>query len=88
MRVCHSNERVGDLLRSIRLETIMLMAPLFQPFVEQSPLSVMARLTIERALRPQLLDELFARTAQRQYTKDLLFGVPHGWWTVGKRCKL
>jgi len=51
----------------------MLMAPLFQPFVEQSPLSVMARLTIERALRPQLLDELFERTAERQYTKDLLF---------------
>jgi len=51
----------------------MLMSALFQPFVEQSPLSVMARLTIDRALRPQLLNDLFERTAQRQYTEDLLF---------------
>lgn len=51
----------------------MLMAPLFQPFVEQSPLSVMARLAIERALRPELLDDLFERTAERQYTDRLLF---------------
>jgi hypothetical protein len=51
----------------------MLMAPLFQPFIDRSPLSVMARLTIERTLRPELLDQLFERSAQRQYTQDLLF---------------
>jgi hypothetical protein len=51
----------------------MLMAPLFRPFIDQSPLSVMARLTIERTLRPELLDQLFERAAQRQYTDRLLF---------------
>ena len=51
----------------------MLMSALFQPFIQQSPLSVMARLTVERALRPELLDELFERTAQKQYTEDILF---------------
>jgi hypothetical protein len=33
----------------------------------------MARLAIERTLRPELLDELFDRTAERQYTDRLLF---------------
>jgi hypothetical protein len=51
----------------------MLMGTLFQPFIEQSPLSVLARLAIERTLRPQLLDDLFERTAERPYTRDLLF---------------
>ncbi len=41
--------------------------------VEESPISVMARGMIERALNPEHLDRWFDKTAEAQYTKDLLF---------------
>jgi len=51
----------------------MLLDKLFQPFIQQAPIAVMARATLEYTLDPHRLDELFARSAQRQYTNELLF---------------
>ena len=51
----------------------MLLGPLFQRFLKDGPLCVMARAALEYALPPQSLDSLFRRTAQRQYTRELLF---------------
>src|SRR5262247_3078712 len=57
-----------------RLEvTTMLRETIFAPFVKERPICVMARATLERLLDAQRLDALFARTAERQYTRELLF---------------
>jgi hypothetical protein len=53
----------------------MLLATIFERFVQGSPLTVMLRGTLEYALRPELLDQLFAATATRQYTHKLLFST-------------
>ena len=41
--------------------------------VEQSPVTVMARLTLQRALEPAWLDELFERVGGTHCTRELLF---------------
>jgi hypothetical protein len=51
----------------------MLLDTIFAPFVKERPICVMARAVLERLLDAQRLDDLFARTAQQQYTRDLLF---------------
>lgn len=53
----------------------MLLHQLFEPFSKQGPVAVMARAILERLLNPAHLDALFARTAQRQYTQQLLFST-------------
>jgi len=53
----------------------MILEPLFERFVSESPLSVMARATIEHALWTPALDELFDRSAERGYTRELLFST-------------
>ena len=50
-----------------------MLNPIFDRFVKESPISVMARGMMERALNPKLLDQWFEKTAEVQYTKDLLF---------------
>ena len=45
----------------------------FQPFVNARPICVLARATLEHLFDPQELDELFVRTAEKQYTRTLLF---------------
>jgi hypothetical protein len=50
----------------------MLLDTIFAPFVKERPICVMARGTLERLLDAQRLDALFARTAERQYTRELL----------------
>ena len=45
----------------------------FEPFVKQAPFCVMARVALESLFSSQRLDELFERTAQKQYTRELLF---------------
>jgi len=52
-----------------------MLNPIFTPFVEKSPISVMARGMLERVLNPDQLDEWFNTTAKEQYTKDLLFST-------------
>jgi Transposase DDE domain. len=45
----------------------------FQPFIEQRPIGVMARVIVERFFEPEHLDELFRKTAVEQYERSLLF---------------
>jgi hypothetical protein len=51
----------------------MVLDDIVERFAQQSPVSVMARAALEHALSPQAIDALFERTAQRQYTRTLLF---------------
>src|SRR4051812_31040276 len=51
----------------------MLLGDVFELFAQEAPISVMVRATLENALNPQALDQLFEATAQRQYTRTLLF---------------
>jgi hypothetical protein len=51
----------------------MSLAAIFENFVEESPVTVMMRGTLERILSPEKLNELFDKTAQQQYTRELLF---------------
>src|SRR5688500_12123046 len=53
----------------------MVLEPLFERFLAHSPLSVMARATIEHALSASALDELFKHAARRGYTHELLFST-------------
>ena len=48
----------------------MLLDTIFAPFVTERPICVMARAVLERLLDAQRLDDLFARTAERQYTRE------------------
>src|ERR1700676_2193018 len=53
----------------------MLFKDVFDRFVDETPICVMARGLMERALASQGLDALFEKTAQRQYTRELLFST-------------
>ena len=50
-----------------------MLGTVFARFVEKSPIAVMARGTLERVLGTDQLDAWLARTAQKQYTRTLLF---------------
>jgi hypothetical protein len=50
-----------------------MLGAVFERFVEKSPISVMVRAALERVLGADRLDRFYERTAQRQYTRDLLF---------------
>jgi hypothetical protein len=51
----------------------MLPTQILDRFVERCPAVVMVRATLERLLRAERLDQIFEDSAQRQYTKQLLF---------------
>src|SRR3954464_8740922 len=51
----------------------MLLDSVFQPFLQQRPICVMARAVLQRLLDPQHIDAVFAEAAQHQYTHALLF---------------
>lgn len=51
----------------------MLLDKVFQPFINEAPICVMARGVLQRILDPDHMDQLFAQTARRQYTNELLF---------------
>ena len=53
----------------------MLLGSIFEKFVAKSPVSVMVRGTLEYALRPKLLNDLFQQHAADQYTRTLLFST-------------
>jgi DDE family transposase len=53
----------------------MLLNKVFEPFIKEKPICVMARAVLQRILDPQSIDQLFTRTAQRQYTHELLFSA-------------
>ena len=51
----------------------MTFGKVFEPFVNERPICVMARGVLENLLNPERIDALFARTAEVQYTRNLLF---------------
>lgn len=53
----------------------MILGPVFERFLNESPISVMTRATIEHALSAPALDALFERSAERGYTRELLFST-------------
>lgn len=50
-----------------------MLGKIFEPFVNKSPVSVMARGLAERILQPEKLDTWFEGLDTPQYTRDLLF---------------
>lgn len=52
-----------------------MVAEIFQRFVQESPVAVMVRATLENAFAGPALDALFAETAEQQYTRTLLFST-------------
>ena len=50
-----------------------MLPGVLQAFIERSPICVMAHAVLENLFEPARLDELFERTAQRQYKRTLLF---------------
>lgn len=53
----------------------MLMDSIMTRFAERAPVTVMARLTLQRALDQRWVDTLFERHRQSQYTRELLFST-------------
>ena len=52
-----------------------MLSEIFHSFVEQSPISVMVRGTLERVFSDTALNQWYDETAQTQYTRTLLFST-------------
>src|SRR5262249_55975658 len=63
-----------------------MLGAVFARFVEKSPISVMVRASLERVLGADRLDLWYERTAQRQYTRDLLFSSVYDLMNQGVFC--
>jgi hypothetical protein len=50
-----------------------MISNIFERFVEQTPLTVMVRAIMARIFATEQLEQLFEETAERQYTRELLF---------------
>ncbi|TWH42315.1 hypothetical protein [Dulcicalothrix desertica] len=50
-----------------------MLSSIFEQFVEESPISVMARVLMERIFCSERLDNIFETHATAQYQQDLLF---------------
>jgi hypothetical protein len=53
----------------------MVFGAILERFVEKSPSCVMIRATMENVVTSELLDQVFAQTARRQYCRELLFST-------------
>jgi hypothetical protein len=53
----------------------VLFDQVFQRFVKKGPLSVMVQGTLENIFHPEAINALFEQTAQKQYTRKLLFST-------------
>jgi hypothetical protein len=53
----------------------MPLNQVFSRFIEDAPLSVMVQGTLENIFHADAINDLFERTAQTQYTRDLLFST-------------
>ena len=51
----------------------MMLPKIFERFAEGSPVTVLLRGILEHALPAAEIDQLFAATAEQQYTRELLF---------------
>jgi IS4 transposase len=54
---------------------MFMVATIFERFVQESPVAVMVRATLENAFSAPALDRLFVCTAEQQYTRTLLFST-------------
>ena len=52
-----------------------MLSPLFDAFVEASPVSVMMRVLMENIFNPSRMDQLFKKHSERQYEQELLFST-------------
>jgi hypothetical protein len=52
-----------------------MLGDVLERFVAKSPSSVMVRATLERVLGADRLDRWYERTAEKQYTRELLFST-------------
>jgi IS4 transposase len=52
-----------------------MVATIFERFVQESPVAVMVRATLENAFSAPALDRLFMGAAEQQYTRTLLFST-------------
>ncbi len=52
-----------------------MLGEIFDRFVKESAVTVMTRGLLERLLNPKQLDAWFERTAEQQYTRELLFST-------------
>src|SRR5437588_4994469 len=57
----------------MRKEPPMLLDKVFEPFINEAPICVMARGVLQRILNPQHIDDVFTQNARHQYTNELLF---------------
>ena len=53
----------------------MWFSPIFERFIEKSPVTVILRALMEVVLAESKLDDLFEQTAQTGYTRELLFST-------------
>jgi IS4 transposase len=53
----------------------MVLDTVLSRFAEQTPVTVMAQLALERVLKPEWIDDIFEAHRQRQYTRELLFST-------------
>ena len=53
----------------------MWFNPIFERFVDKSPVTVILRTLMEVVLAESKLDELFEQTAETGYTRELLFST-------------
>jgi IS4 transposase len=53
----------------------MILEPVLTRFMERSPVTLMAQLTLESALDNRWVDELFEKHRERQYSRQLLFST-------------
>lgn len=53
----------------------MVLDAVLSRFVEKTPITVMAQLTLQRALDPAWIESIFAAHRDRQYTRKLLFST-------------
>jgi hypothetical protein len=66
-------DKPGDLFKDNGYEG--MFDEVMKRFEQQAPVCVMARLALQRAIAPQLIDEVFAEHRQRQYPRELLFST-------------
>ena len=52
-----------------------MLGQVFTRFMEKSPVSVIVRGLLERALNPAVLDAWYERVSDKQYTRTLLFST-------------
>ena len=53
----------------------MILGDVFERFAAACPSPVMARATLENALNPRIIDQLFLEVADKQYTREILFSA-------------